>query len=642
MADLLQIKEYGYVAIDQVKNQLLEADGDKLSIVEVIPQLIEAQSTSVELVVTNDPQAVVVVTDPIILISDSASWNNTSGGSNSIGVNIWDEDTLIARNVTDINFAGKDVLAKNQGLGKVTIFIPTPSYVSHFNSNDGVNDGVIPDVPTFNRYVSIPTSEGTPFTIGDWSEQQIHQVVSSPTLNYQTPVPCSFFDNTTSFTAVVFNASSVPVVTFTTPAITGNGSHISTDNVVTVSVSGWNSDSDKFQARVAFTINIGLLYLEGGRFGVSFQHDNATEGTFYKVQNPLFYDSNTHAATIATTAITQKWATSSKYLSGIRYYTLWDSFTISSSGLGGLNSNSYPEIVLATNCDDFGISSLQLTTNDLQNWSSQWNHDTAMYEGDQAITKQNHRFVGDAYIHTAIMDWGVSQSVDSAPLKVAIDTYPQSSTDLLENFEDEYYRQDEGFCSGYPDGNWLKDVPLKQGEAMIFGGQLIAPSEAHTIDHNAVTPISSWAEYIPFNENGNANPDYSDLVCPVNYYRTFVEADAYREIMNWQIYLDGEFISGNARDDIESGFIEIYIRRLGSTMTTNVGPTATPLAVHGPLYSLGTFDDGITDGYVRTDNSRGNMIACTSGGIATQHGIHFHICILDPRIKLDSIRLEFN
>jgi len=639
MPDLITVKETDYVSISQIENQLLEVDGDKLSIVEVIPQIIEAQAKALELIITNDPQAVVIVTDPIILISDTC--HTSTGGS--AGVNIWDEGNLIASNVTDLNFSGAEVLSKSNGAGKVTIFIPTPSYVSHFNNMDGVNNCIIPDFSVFNRYVSIPTAEGTPFKIGDWSEQQIHQVVSSPSLSYQTPVPCSFFNDTTTFTVSVLSENGVSLLTsFTTTQIVGNATLISPDNVITISISGWNVDSDKYQASVSTSINIGILYPDGGRFGISIEHTDATEGSFFKVQNPLFYDANTIAANIANTAIAQKWATSSKYLSGIRYYTLWDSFTISSSGLTGVNSNSYPEIVLVTDCDDFGIDQIQLPVTSLQNWSSQWDCSTASYEGDHYIQKQNHRFVGDAYIHTAILDWGIANSKDSLPLKVAIDTYPQSSTDLIENFDDEYYRQDEGFCSGYPDGNWLKDVPLKQGEAMVFGGHLIAPSEAHTIDHNDVTPISSWAEYIPFNENGNPNPDYSALTCPVNYYRTFVNADPIIEIMNWQIYIEGEFIGGNARNDIESGFIEIYMRRMGSTMTSNVGPTATPLMVHGPLYSLGTFDDGVTDGYVRLDNSVGNMICVTSGGLATQHGIFFHIKILNPQIKIDSIRFGFN
>jgi hypothetical protein len=467
-------------------------------------------------------------------------------------------------------------------------------------------------------------------------------VVSSPTLIYQTPVPCSFFDATTTFVATLLGATGEILTTFTTPAIVGNGTFISQDNAITCNISGWNTDSDKYQAKISFTINIGFLYSEGGRFGVSFQHNNSLDGTFFKVQNSIFYDSNNHAAVIGNTAIVQKWATSSRYLSGIRYYTLNDSFTITSSGLGGINSNSYPEMVLATNCDDFGVSSLQLTTNDLQNWSSQWDHNDSSYSGDQLIIKQNHRFVGDAYIHTAIMDWDVSQSINSAPLKVAIDTYPQSSNDLIENFDDEYYRQREGFNDGLPYGNWGSDVPLVQGEAMVFGGQLIAPSEAHNIDHNPISPISSWAEYIPFNENGNPNPDYSTLIVPINYYRSFVCPDPSREEMNWQIYIDGEFIGSNVNDDITNGLIEIYIRRMASDMTDNVGPTATPMTVHGAGYSFTEFDDGITNGCIRTGNSHDTMIGCTSGGMSTMKGVYFHIRILDAGIKLDSIRFEFN
>ena len=252
------------------------------------------------------------------------------------------------------------------------------------------------------------------------------------------------------------------------------------------------------------------------------------------------------------------------------------------------------------------------------------------------------RFVGDAHISSAVLDWGIAKSVNSPAGKILVDTYPQRSTALIEYFDDESYRQKADFNSGFSYGNWLSDSPLQQGEAMVFGGRLIAPSEAHTIDHNAPVKITTWYDYLPFRENGDPNPDYSTLHCPINYYRTFLTPDPNRDEMNWQIYIDGDFVHGDVNKDVAAGLIEIYLRRVASTMTTNIGPTATPMAVQGYGYNFNTFDDGVTDGCVRLGNSKGNMLGCTSGGLATHVGIHFHIRILNPDIKIDTIRFEFN
>lgn len=358
------------------------------------------------------------------------------------------------------------------------------------------------------------------------------------------------------------------------------------------------------------------------------------------MQNNLFYDTNTIAADISSTSIVQKTIMSSRYLSGLRYYFINDTFTITSSDLTGVNSNSYPDIVVNTNCDDFGIAPLQLIANTLTHWTSSYDS-TGLALGNYPITKTNHRFVGDARIHTAIMDWGVAKAIDSDIVKIAIDTYPKSSTNLIENFDDEYYRQDSGFCSSNLDGNWIKDRPLVSGEAMVFGGLLITPSKAFSID-NSPQRIINLSEYLPRNEFGGDNPDYSSLDAPVNYYRSFADVNNHHEILNWQIYIEGSFVGSNVNTDIDNGLIEIYLRRMASNMTTNVGATATPLRVHGSYYDFNKFDDGVTNGGIRLGNSKGNTLNCTSGGIATLKGVHFHIRLLDSRIKIDTVRFQFN
>lgn len=629
MADLIEIIDTDYVGISETTNSIVETEGDSVYITEVVPQVIEAATSELGLIVTNDPVNVVEVTDPIILISD------TYIGSG--GVNIWDEDILVAQNVKDINFSGSEVLVKDNLNGKVTVFIPTPSYVSHFNTKDGLNDATVADFPTSNRHISTPRGN---FAIGNWIGDQLHQVVSSPILTYSTTVPFSFRDTTTTFSISILDATESNNVEYVTPPIGGNAQYSNQNSSILVNVSGWNKDADKFQGQIFITVNISSVFPNGGRFGISIQHNNGTEGKYFKVQNNLFFDTNTIAATISGTAISQGTLMSAKYLSGIRYYSINDSFNITSTGLDGINSNSYPDIVLNTTCDDYGISQVQVIANTLQNWTTDYDS-SGTYVGVHKITKQKHRFVGGAAIHTAIMDWGIAKTINSVKSKVAIDTYPRSSTDLLENFDDEYYRQDSGFFSSNLDGNWISDKPLVTGEAMVFGGFLITPSKAFSID-NSPQGLIALPELLPKNEVGAPNPDYSTFSTPVNYYRTFVDKTNTHEILNWQIYIDGVFVGENINTDIDNGLIEIYIRRVASGMTLNVGAAATPLTIHGGYYNFNMFDDGVTNGAIRLGNSKGNKIVCTSGGIATLKGVHFHIRLLDARIKIDTIRFEFN
>lgn len=634
MADLVTVQEIDYVAIDSVENQILEIDGDRVSIVETTLQLVEPSSTSVELVVTNEPQNIVYTSDPISYISDA-------GGT--AGVTIYDEGGLVAKNVTELNFIGSLVTAKDVNSKRANIFIPQPSYMSHFNTTDGLNDCSIADVTVFNRLISLPTNEGNPFSIGDWSTGQIHQVVSSGTLVYQTPSPCSLFDESTTFTITIFGSDGVtPLTQFTTPTISGNGVFISQDSASTCTVNGWGADVDKYQAQISIVVNIALLLPTGGRFGVSIQHTNSSDGVFIKAQNHLFYDPNPYMVNVGGITISESNINSFRYLSGIRYYSFDDAFTIDISGLDYLNANSYPQPFVLVQCTEYGIPDIQVNSSDLINWTPQWDNKGATFTGTASIDTPGLRFIGEAYVSTAVLDWGVAKSATSTMRKILLDTYPRTSTDQIEYFDDEYYRQDSTFASGASYGNWSSANPLQPGEALVCGGYLSAPSVLYTIDDKPQQLVTDLYNYYPHNPDGTNNPDYSGMQCPVDYYRTFMVPSHLNEVMTFQIYVDGEFIGANVNEDIQNGYIEIYIRRMYSDMGGNYGFDCPPLTVHGWWYDPGSFDDGVTNGCIRLGNSTDDMIAVTAGGLSVNQGIYFHIRLLDSRIRIDTIRLEFN
>jgi hypothetical protein len=67
-----------------------------------------------------------------------------------------------------MNFVGTDVLAEDSGTpGQVNVYIPTPTFLSHFNTTDGTNDASVDGNKSFSSpRISSPTTEGNPFQTG--------------------------------------------------------------------------------------------------------------------------------------------------------------------------------------------------------------------------------------------------------------------------------------------------------------------------------------------------------------------------------------------------------------------------------------------------------------------------------------------
>ena len=169
---------------------------------------------------------------------------------------------------------------------------------------------------------------------------------------------------------------------------------------------------------------------------------------------------------------------------------------------------------------------------------------------------------------------------------------------------------------------------------MLIGGQLIVPNQA-TLSSGGSNP--NWSSYAP--TIGGANPDYSALGAPVNYYRTIVDATGLNRA-SFTVVFTGTFVS-NATTDLANEHLKIFIRRRASAGGGGAGTGANPLLMHGANYNFATFDDGASNGQIRESSSSGNTVNCTFGGFSCENGVFIHIQIANTAIKIGSIVFTF-
>jgi hypothetical protein len=213
-----------------------------------------------------------------------ATGQNVPHAATGGAIDILQNSILVKASASHIDIRGADALATLDGDG-VIIWHPPPAYASFYNSAGGSTNAIVPDITTSARLVTAPTVEGTPFYTGGaipWGgDGTTHPCTRTSPLTWSTPQACSFIDITTTFLVQISNSTGV-VETYTTPAITGNGIYAAGN--ISVTVSGWIADSDKFRAVVSVTVVIDNIFPNSGYFDILIQHNDGADGTFTKTQ----------------------------------------------------------------------------------------------------------------------------------------------------------------------------------------------------------------------------------------------------------------------------------------------------------------------------------------------------------------------
>jgi len=204
---------------------------------------------------------------------------------------------------------------------------------------------------------------------------------------------------------------------------------------------------------------------------------------------------------------------SNKYVSGVRYYSIGDSFQVTLTGRAMFN-HTYIEYPLKL--DMQGLKPIEV----------EWNHSsvtgisdppsiTEELELDMSFTLDEwNEYSIDAQLEMKGIDpFGEGVPEYSISANRLVNTYTNGSTDLIEYFRDELYRlpsDDYNFIPSPRKNNWNSQDLLSNGDALLFNRRLKYANINFT---NGYRPSPQSA-------------DYSTFTGPQTYYRSFYKQTA--------------------------------------------------------------------------------------------------------------------
>ncbi len=415
---------------------------------------------------------------------------DTASGSCS-PLSVYDESGLVFAGVTMLNFIGEDVYVRRDPVtGMVNVYIPPQNFASNFNDNNGETNATVASVSGITRRISTPTSEGVPFSIGDWAGASEHLVITSATISYATPEAFRLYAPDSTLKAEVLDAS-MSVVAQHSILLTENTS--SSENGISLSLSDFLPD----RARVSVTFSLATILPSSGRFTIRITQENPGLTDYTKTQTNLFYDPNSENPDIDSVTLTLPDGDAVyRWLSGVRYYTVGTPFTLSVLGLDWFNLYSFPTQILSVNTTNFGGITESIAYTALSGWTSLYNLQDASFLKTYTITRSNYWCAGPITASARPLDTGVDTV--SNPTQVLIHTYTDNATRIFEDFRSETYRLQEDYTS------WDSEESLRTNTGLqILGTRLVYPQ-------------SDFSVFIP-----EDNPDYRPCAGHRTYIRHF-------------------------------------------------------------------------------------------------------------------------
>ena len=594
--------------------------------------------------------------DPFFIPLVSFRSNHSRGSSTSL--TIQDEGIDISTNVDTIDFIGSDVqVLQGASTNIVKVYIPPPTFASHWNTTDGTTNAIVGEsgISTQTTRISQPTTEGNPFAVGTWANTNQRTTETSNLQNnattYTTSGLVTGFGSGSNFEIKLLDADGITSLeSHNTGAITSNGNFNSVSGNILVTITNYQTDTTRYKADVEIEIKFKDILdansRQGGKINVSIiMTAGDGTGTYSYTSSAFFSDYNPNTPSISGSTTIQETSGQivTRHLSGIEYYTTNSQFTIAISGIDNLNRNTARITnnlqITATNygLPNLNVSPFGTNSANFSNWTIAFDNTGTEYDqSNWTITSTTHRFRGTTATMSATPQdtWNTGSTQTSSNSSILIDCVTTTaSSDLYEGFVDENRRQDSTFNTGNPTGNWDSTLSLTTGEAAVFNGQLMSPQRMTLSNGSSQTDFSLFKPDL----NG-ANPNYTGLTVPVNYYRTIVDTSSNNRA-NFTINFTGTFVS-NATTDLANSNLEIYISRRASASGGNTGYNNPYfLELHGASYNFATFDDGVTDGHIRLNSSSGNIVQGTFGGLSCEQGFFMHIRIINSNIRISSLQV---
>jgi hypothetical protein len=590
------------------------------------------------------------------------------GGS----ITFFDEGTNLG-SFTKVRFSGSQVLSRQDAgdADLLNVFIPPPTFASNFTQQNGVGNGTVTEsIVRGTARISTPTSEGSPgtapgvpFKTGGWAGTT-QSATNISGVSFTTVNPVTGFGGNSKIQVELFDGDNVKIADYTTPNLIQNGSNTSTSPFgIAVAISDFADDSSRKKAKPTISVFVntilnGLGSQVGGRYRVKITHftDTATDGsTWIYEQDEVFLDAGGSSTlgfgTPSTRTITEfnQSTTTTKFLSGVQYYTTGSRFSVTMTNIAGLNRNSQgrqgsdgPNFTVSA--PNYGLPQINQrawapTQGSFENWTNAWDSPPVNYFADNWIinaTAFRYRGPNGAATGQPFDPWTAGPTGSTATRPILVDTFGTTSTISIEDFNDESRRLTSSYLS------WDSGLPLQNGEACVVGGSLVRPDQFFLTDPTLQTIQPDLSTYFP--QKGGPNPNYTNFSQEAKYFRKFQTGNSLL-FPSFILNFSGNFPGGSARAALTSEALKIFVRREQSADQLNPsGPSSNPLRLHGSTeFNSSDFDDGQTVGgsYIRTNAylTEPNTIEGSLGGRDGLTGILIELVIASPAIRID--RIEF-
>jgi hypothetical protein len=592
-------------------------------------------------------------------------WNDSlTGGGGGGSIDFYDEGTLVGT-YSKVNFVGVDILGaqKPGDSSTINVYVPTPTFASHFNTLDGTSSGLVAEtLSRANVRISTPTSEGTPFKTGTWAgttrSATLNNIVSFSTANAVTGQ-----GGDATVTVDVYDADGVTIISTFSNGVTADGTYSSTDGIDII-IAGFIADSLKEKADITVTVDIdqvlsGVGLTDGGKYNIVITNltDSTSDGaqTFTYTQPAVFFDTNLTTPSFgggATCTIEEKVGNIvTKHLSGVEYYTLTSQFSAHVDAINDLNANTQGRALGANTNFQFaapayGLSTISEyawapTSGSFTGWTNLFNDIADEYDIlNWAISSTSFRYRGTGAAATASLfePWTSGGTKSSTTHSILVDTYATSgnSTQYIERFDDEAFRLESDYTTV-----WDPTATLSNGEACVVGGTIVRPDQFFLTSPSTSTIQPNLTSFK--SDLNGTNPNYTSLTASASYYRKFYTtlSPSTVPIPNFSMVFAGTFAGGTALADLISGALVVIVRKIGATGLV-YGPTSYPLFLNGAQFNPGAYNEGLTNGQIRTGGSVGNTILGTFGGFSATNGIYVEFKITNPAIRIDTVTVTFN
>lgn len=633
---------------------------------------------------------------------DTSQTNLIFNGSDKLsfaGVHIKDEGSVVGTYPT-INFVGVDVLAEDSGTpGQVNVYIPTPTFASHYNTTDGTTNGLVSEnTPRNTVRISTPTLEGTPFFTGGWAgtNQYAYNGTGAGQNVLTTAGLVTGLSPSGSGDAkiqiIVTDGGGNEISNNTSPVLDGNINFLTADLHCTIQVSGYAQDTSKWKGKITVSVNMPRVFqdaaLSGGRYFIKtiMTTDTLTDGgnPYTYIQNDVFWDINDLGGYPSSpiingqsTIVENTGALQVKHLSGVEYYKLGSNFEIDVTDMDYLNSNTQGRSSSAVwnfqvLGSDYGLSPIQEEAwnpsagMSFPGWTNKYDVGAVDFDYDNwPITASNYRFRNDdATVAARVWDPWVSSlppGTSSIGAKILIDTYGITSDNLTERFDDENKRliRSVGTYTVWdsipplvPTGLANQTTSsLSSGpycDSAVVGGTLIRPDKFYGDNGNSPDTSDLLGDLVLYKPNvGGNNPDYSGAGYQVTstFHRLFEVSPSNnnRPISSFELTFSGSFPGGTAYTSLVSNDLRIYIRKLAATSSGNIGFSATPHSLHNTGTFSGSYQDppttidDNTTSQCRTTTTSTNIIAGSFGTSPALNGFYIEVHINNPAIIIGGI-----